>query len=78
MLVFISNFHFRDPEAYETCPYNNAHRILKSRMGVHLARCRKVYHEESTMTVCIFNSKHRVAEIELQVLTANIFNIPLK
>ncbi|GJQ82086.1 hypothetical protein Trydic_g6958 [Trypoxylus dichotomus] len=57
-------FNSQNPQAYDVCPYNNSHRILKYRMAKHLVRCRKLHHGESAMTVCLFNANHSVAEAE--------------
>jgi len=43
----------------ETCPYNKAHRIKKSRFAVHLDRCRR-NDDTGMFTICNYNSSHHV------------------
>ncbi|XP_011191716.1 gametocyte-specific factor 1 homolog isoform X2 [Zeugodacus cucurbitae] len=47
-----------------TCPYNQAHQILRGRFQVHLVRCRKSY-PNAKVIVCPFNVTHRINEQEL-------------
>ena len=42
-----------------TCPYNPSHQILKSKMTVHLVRCRRS-NLDKKVEICPFNSSHHV------------------
>ena len=42
-----------------TCPYNRSHQILKSKMTVHLVRCRRS-NLNALVDICPFNSSHHV------------------
>ena len=42
-----------------TCPYNPSHQILKSKMTVHLVRCRRS-NLDKKVDICPFNSSHHV------------------
>lgn len=53
-----------DQELLE-CPYETSHRILKSRMQVHLGRCRRNHTNVPTVT-CPFNVTHVLNKPELE------------
>ncbi|XP_075155477.1 gametocyte-specific factor 1 homolog isoform X2 [Haematobia irritans] len=48
-----------------SCPYDKHHQILRSRMQVHLTRCRKNHLNEKKVT-CPFNVTHVLNEPELE------------
>lgn len=50
------------------CPYEKHHQILRSRMQVHLTRCRR-NHKNVKKVTCPFNVTHVLNEPELQVIT---------
>lgn len=54
-----------DYEPTITCPYNETHQILPSRMQYHLTRCSRNY-PNSGLQVCPFNTCHRIPKSELQ------------
>ncbi|KAF7286719.1 gametocyte-specific factor 1 homolog [Rhynchophorus ferrugineus] len=56
----------RDPEEKVICPYNNSHHIRKSRMEVHLKKCRVANSDVQVLVPCDFNTCHRVPQVELQ------------
>ncbi|XP_050312756.1 gametocyte-specific factor 1 homolog [Anthonomus grandis grandis] len=56
----------RDNEEKVMCPYNGAHHIRKSRMEVHLKKCRLAYRGANNLAICDFNAAHRIPEQELQ------------
>ncbi|XP_066142521.1 gametocyte-specific factor 1 homolog isoform X2 [Euwallacea fornicatus] len=55
----------RDNQEQLMCPYNPSHYIRKSRMDMHLVKCRKSYQSSDKLAICDFNSTHRIPEPEL-------------
>ncbi|PSN33047.1 hypothetical protein C0J52_17755 [Blattella germanica] len=47
------------------CPYNQSHQILKSRMQVHIVKCRRNY-PTADKVVCLFNAIHHLDKINYQ------------
>ncbi|XP_073835401.1 gametocyte-specific factor 1 homolog [Musca autumnalis] len=58
----MENMHTQD---IIECPYEKHHQILRSRMQVHLVRCRKNHPNEKKVT-CPFNVTHVLNEPELE------------
>ncbi|KAK9882239.1 hypothetical protein WA026_019753 [Henosepilachna vigintioctopunctata] len=56
---------FTDSEQKITCPYNQHHSILKSRMSKHLVKCRKTFGDVETV-LCDFNTTHNIPKPELR------------
>lgn len=46
-----------------SCPYNPAHRMLRSRLQMHLTKCVKD-HPDADKRTCPFNAKHRISAAE--------------
>lgn len=46
-----------------SCPYNPAHRMLRSRLQMHLTKCVKD-HPDADKKTCPFNAKHRISAAE--------------
>jgi len=51
-------------EETETCPYNNAHQISKSKLITHLVKCRR-NNPNAGIEICSFNSSHHIPKDEL-------------
>ncbi|GAB1597928.1 uncharacterized protein LOC115210978 [Argonauta hians] len=60
-----SSIPIADPDDYEVCPYDPAHRVQCRRMVYHLEKCRKNFPLKKTK-VCPFNNKHRIPEPEFR------------
>ncbi|XP_061391645.1 gametocyte-specific factor 1 homolog [Musca vetustissima] len=58
----MENVHMQD---IMECPYEKHHQILRSRMQVHLTRCRK-NHTNVKKVTCPFNVTHILNEPELE------------
>lgn len=48
------------------CPYNPAHRMLRSRLQPHLIKCRKSY-PDAELKTCPFDLTHLIPEPEFRV-----------
>lgn len=48
------------------CPYNPSHRILPSRLQIHLKRCRSYYGSKG-LEVCLFNYCHHVPKVSYHI-----------
>lgn len=53
-------------ESYVTCPYDESHRILESRMACHLTKCSR-QHPEKKLSQCPFDVRHLVEEAHFKV-----------
>ncbi|KAH8248986.1 hypothetical protein KR032_004925, partial [Drosophila birchii] len=61
-------------EDYLVCPYNSAHRLMPSRLGMHLARCARNY-PFSKLVRCTFNDTHLYTVFEMKISTKKEFMV---
>lgn len=53
-----------DDEPKMVCPFNDKHLILKSRMAVHITRCKD---NTPDFQMCPFNSNHRTKNLTVDL-----------
>ncbi|KAH8282076.1 hypothetical protein KR054_005344, partial [Drosophila jambulina] len=59
-------------EDYVVCPYNSTHRLMPSRLAIHLARCARNY-PSLKLARCPFNATHLYLVVDMK---AHVVNCP--
>lgn len=50
-----------------TCPYDPAHRVIKSGMQRHIVKC-EINNRKKELMTCIYNSTHRIQRADWEVI----------
>ncbi|CAB0033067.1 unnamed protein product [Trichogramma brassicae] len=53
-------------DTWVTCPYNKAHRALKSRFQIHLTKCRENHKGQGGQKQCPYDANHIVNAVEFE------------
>ncbi|CAH2062463.1 unnamed protein product, partial [Iphiclides podalirius] len=59
-------------DPFVSCPYNIAHRVPRSRIQAHIAKCQLRYPK---LHICPYNATHRLPETEMK---AHVLSCPAK